>query len=155
MNKQIIQFRYGINPKLKELVLLWKMHNNYKGYFIIGPKNSGKTAFLKDLEKALDKTTYITGHQMIERLYDDVRKNRLYFFSNNPQEVLLIDDLDELDQKITVTEEIIRRLRREEYNSEGKKRLIICTFSNEEIAIQIAQRLKYDIVFFKPFAQHY
>ena len=56
---------------------------------------------------------------------------------------------------ITLTEEIIRRLRREEYNSEGVKRLIICTFSNEELAIQIAQRLKYDIVFFKPFAQQY
>lgn len=85
MNKQIIQFRYGINPKLKELVLLWKMHNNYKGYFIIGPKNSGKTAFLKDLEKALDKTTYITGHQMIERLYDDVRKIDYTFFQIIPR----------------------------------------------------------------------
>lgn len=149
MRDKSFKYEFGRNIKLKNLVTSWKHHNDYRGFVIVAPSGYGKTTLLNGLKSELANVSFVSGYQLIEQIYYDVRLGKLYRISNNDYEVLLIDHLDDIDGREAVTQEICYRLKWETINSKGENRLIICTFINERIAVQFAKEMNYELIFLK------
>lgn len=62
---------------------------------------------------------------------------------------MLIDYLDAIGGREATTNEVCSRIRRCTYNSEDDKRLIVCTFIEEKVAIDFADRMNYELIFVK------
>lgn len=149
MREQQFDFEFGGNVKLKRYVDSWKKHENYRGFVIVAPSGSGKTALLHKLSLELPKVSYIMGFQLLEQMYEDIKKGRLYRPATETYEVLLIDELDAIEGREATTNEVCYRIKRGTYNSKGDTRLIVCTFIDEKAAIDFAGRMNYELIFLK------
>lgn len=140
-------FEFGNNRKLKKLYDSWKTSNDYRGFVIVGPSACGKTHLLDKIRFELPKTSYIKGSQLVEQIHRDILNGGLYNFVESAHEILLIDDLDLLIGKTATTNTVCDLIQRREYNSKGKKRLIICTFVDEEMAYRVSNILNFELIF--------
>lgn len=149
MNKMDFRFEFGrVNLKLYKKVNTWKEHEGYGGYVLVGPSGSGKTLLLNELGTEIEKSEYMHGYEVLEGLYGDIRKGRVNpkITIDESSVCLLIDHFDDINGKVAITDEIRRMLKRAEYNKNGVKRLIICTFVNEKVAEDFALLMNYEIL---------
>lgn len=143
------RFEFGReNLKLHKKVNAWKEKADYGGYVIVGSSGSGKTLLLKELELEIEKSEYMTGYEVLEGLYGNIREGRTNSKITNDEsrECLLIDHFDDIKGKAATTDEICSMLKEAEYNKNGFKRLIICTFVNERVAERFASLMNYEIL---------
>ncbi len=152
IEKEDFKFEYGGNVKLKKKVAAWEAHQDYKGYCIAAPSGYGKTTLLKELGNKLVGTNYIPGFRVLEDLCEDVRKGITspVLRIDSDCECIFIDHLDIMRGKQTTTQEIGWMLKRSECMTEDKKRLIICTFIDGEIAEEFSDFMDYELIFIKP-----
>lgn len=144
------EFEFGRNDKLKRRVAEWSEHENYEGYCIVAPHGCGKTSFLKMLEATLFSTEFLTGDDVIEKVYQDIRNSRRITLPVNEfAEVLLVDHLDEIDGRVATMREVCWLFKRNAINRNGDKRLIICTFVSERAATNFASKMGYELLFMK------
>lgn len=152
MSRLDFKFEYGrVNHKLHTKVLEWEKHELFGGYVIVGPSGSGKTLLLKELEKELDKTAYVQGYDVLEGLYNNIRKGCVNPKLAIPKDsnCILIDHLDDIAGKVATTDELCRMIKKVEYDKDGNKNLIICTFVDERVAKVFANLMNYEVLYVK------
>lgn len=147
----ILDFEYEFgkeNRKLQKKVTAWKERREYSGYVIVGPSCSGKTLLLKKLAAEIEKTEYMAGYEVVERLGAELMTSNRnpVIAKEESSECLLIDHFDELNGMRATMNEICRMLKEDEWNKDGNKRLIICTFVNEALAETFAVLMGYEIL---------
>lgn len=142
------KFIFGNNRKLRHLMKQWKTHHKYKTFVITGPTGVGKTLLLKQLAHEVEKSAYITGETLLSHIYENVREgNHQIKLPVEPDaEVIMIDMLEGIQGKKSLTELIADILYREKYSVANVKRLILVTIENKKLAEEFANITGYQVV---------
>ncbi len=147
MFKEELPYEFGDNSKLKQLIEAWRRHKDYGTYILTGPSGCGKTLLLRELQKELEKSEYLTGEAVLDKIFECIKEQRMISLPINEQsQVIFIDMLDVLKGRRATQEEFVSLLHQYSNTRNGEKRLVICTFEDKKLAELFAKRAGFPLV---------
>lgn len=132
INQNCHNFIYGRQNKLaRKYQTHWQEGKDFGIYFITGRSGNGKTTFLRSLFEP-EKVRWYTKREIEQMIVDGINdEDKLQGAETAIAFIEFLDDVFVSDYSISLVKKMLQRW---EYDQDGEKRLILCTFVDERNA---------------------
>jgi len=147
-----MNFKYEFGSENQELyrkMINWE-NGERGGYVLCGQTGVGKTTFIKELVKHIPNVKIFQGEAVVEKMINKLKEEQIpRLCVDENVECIIVDHFSNIADKEYTIQGVSELIHAEENCSKNKKRLIICSFTDEKLAERFSKLMNYELIHIK------